>query len=113
MFDEPVPISFIISTAPTMEVAEQLARQLVEERLIACANLVPGVASFFRWKGAVQSESEVLMLFKTQRARVEEFLDRLRELHPYEVPEALVVPLEAGLDAYSRWVVGETAEVSE
>ena len=113
MFDESAAISLVISTAPTTEVAEQLARQLVEERLIACANLVPGVASIFRWKGAVQNESEVLMLFKTRRTLVEELLDRLRELHPYEVPEGLVVPLEAGLHAYSRWVIGETAEVGE
>lgn len=84
--------------------AERLARTLLEERVIACANLLPVMTAFFRWKGEVREESETLLLLKapaTGAARVEQ---RLRELHPYEVPEIVRLHVAAVNQAYARWV---------
>jgi periplasmic divalent cation tolerance protein len=97
-----------LSTAPDAEQAERIARALVEERLIACANLVPGLTSIYRWKGAVQAEAEVLLVMKTRRALVPRLKERLPQMHPYEVPELVVTALVDGLDPYCRWVRDET-----
>ena len=99
-----------LSTAPDAEQAGRIARVLVEERLIACASLVPGLTSIYRWQGAVQSDPEVLLLMKTRRALVPRLKERLPHLHPYQVPELLVSPVVEGLEAYCRWVRGETDE---
>jgi len=97
-----------LTTAPDVPTAERLARTLVEERLIACANLVPGVSSIFRWKGEVSAEAEVLLVMKTQRNRVPALKQRLPQLHPYEVPELIALPVTEVLEAYGAWVLGET-----
>jgi periplasmic divalent cation tolerance protein len=97
-----------LSTAPDAEQAERIARALVEERLIACANLLPGVTSIYRWEGAVQAQAEVLLVMKTRRALVPRLKERLPRLHPYEVPELVVAELVDGLDSYCRWVRDET-----
>ena len=97
-----------ISTAPDAEHAARIGRALVEERLIACANLVPGLTSIYRWQGGVQSDPEVLLLMKTRRALVPHLKERLPQLHPYQVPELVVSPIVDGLEAYCRWVRDET-----
>jgi periplasmic divalent cation tolerance protein len=97
-----------LSTAPDAEQAERIARALVDERLIACANLVPGLTSIYRWQGAVQADAEVLLVMKTRRALVPRLKERLPALHPYEVPELVVTALVDGLDPYCRWVRDET-----
>ncbi|HEX2076411.1 MAG TPA: divalent-cation tolerance protein CutA [Longimicrobium sp.] len=97
-----------LSTAADVEQAARIGRALVEERLIACANLVPGLTSIYRWQGEVQTEAEVLIVMKTRRALVDRLKARLPELHPYEVPELVVAPVMDGLDAYCRWVRDET-----
>jgi periplasmic divalent cation tolerance protein len=94
----------VLVTAPTAEKAVELARTVVEEKLAACANVLPGVRSIYRWKGAVQDDAEVLLLLKTQRKRFPELRDRLLALHPYEVPEVLALPVEAGSEAYLDWI---------
>jgi periplasmic divalent cation tolerance protein len=98
----------VLSTAPDGDTAARIASALVGERLIACANLLPGVTSVYRWQGAVETSSEVLMVMKTPRALAEAAMRRLAELHPYQVPEAIVVSIDAGLPAYLRWVHEET-----
>lgn len=98
----------VLSTAPDAAVAERLAAQLLEENLIACTSLMTGVVSIFQWQGASQRENEVLMVMKTARHRVPRLMQRVPELHPYEVPELLVLPVEAALASYCSWVVGET-----
>ena len=100
----------ILLTAPDAETAERLGRVLVEERLAACANVVPGVVSVFRWEGAVQREAEALVIVKTVAARVEEVRARVVELHPYDVPEVLVLPVLGGHAPYLAWVAEEVAE---
>ncbi|HEX2093777.1 MAG TPA: divalent-cation tolerance protein CutA [Longimicrobiaceae bacterium] len=104
-------VSIVLTTVPDLDTGERIVRQLVEERLIACGNLVPGVASIYRWKGEVQHEGEVLVVMKTRSATLERLFRRAGELHPYEVPELLSIPVGAGLPAYCEWVVEETSEV--
>jgi len=99
----------VLLTAPDADVAERLGRALVEERLAACANIVPGVVSVFRWDGRVQREAEVLVIVKTTDERVEDLRARVVELHPYEVPEILVLPVLAGHAPYLQWVRGAVA----
>ena len=106
-------LALVLTTAPSRTAAEALAGQLVEERRIACANLVPGVGSVYRWEGATRHEEEVLVVMKTVASEVERLFDRIAELHPYDVPELIAVPVAAASQAYCRWVRQETIEVSE
>jgi periplasmic divalent cation tolerance protein len=98
----------VLVTAPSPEKAAELARRLVEERLAACGNVLPGLRSIYRWEGKVQDESEALLVLKTTRDRFEALRDRVLALHPYQVPEVLALPVEAGSEQYLAWVAGET-----
>ena len=100
-------VTAVLTTAPDASVAESLARRLVEERLAACANILPGVTSVFWWDGAVQAEGEVLVLLKSTEAAYPALRDRLLELHPYDVPELLRLPVAGGWEGYLEWVRGE------
>jgi len=98
----------VLTTLPSAEAAAELAKAVVEEKLAACANLLPAVRSIYRWQGRVQDESEVLVLFKTRQEHFERLRARLLELHPYEIPEVLAVPVEQGYQAYLDWLGQET-----
>jgi periplasmic divalent cation tolerance protein len=102
-------MALVLVTAPSLDVAEQLTEALVEERLAACGNIVPGITSIYRWQGAVQKDSEVLIVFKTEAGTAPRLMARVEQLHPYEVPEAIMVPIEAGLPSYLGWVVANSA----
>lgn len=107
---EPVPVLAVLSTAPSVDVAERIGTTLVEEHLAACANVVQGVTSIFRWKGGVEKESEVLMVLKTTEEAVERLRLRLVELHPYDVPEVLALSVRDGHVPYLDWVRAEVGE---
>ena len=96
----------VLVTAPTAEKAAEIARQVVEEKLAACGNVLPGVRSIYRWQGKVEEAAEALLVLKTARPRFKELADRIVELHPYEVPEVIALPIVAGHDAYLDWIVG-------
>jgi periplasmic divalent cation tolerance protein len=98
-----------LSTAPDADTAARIARALVEERLAACVNLVPAVRSIYRWQGRIEDEAEVLLVIKTRSERVEALAERLRALHPYELPELVALPVTAGLAPYLDWVAAEAA----
>ena len=100
-------LHIILVTAPKAE-APQLARRLLRERLIACANLVPQVQSIFWWKGKLDSTRETLLILKCPTRNVRRVLKRVRELHPYEVPEILALPVTAAHRPYAQWVLRET-----
>lgn len=104
----PTDVLVVLVTTPTPERAAELARALVEERLAACGNVVPGLRSIYRWEGEVQDDPEALLVLKTTRARFEALRDRILALHPYQVPEVIALPVEAGSAAYLAWVAGET-----
>lgn len=93
-----------LTTFPAGPGATLLARQLVDERLAACVAVVPGVSTVYRWQGAVTEDAEQQLVIKTTAACVPQLEARLRALHPYDVPEFLVLPVSAGSDAYLKWV---------
>jgi periplasmic divalent cation tolerance protein len=99
-----------LSTGPDADTAERIARVLVEERLAACVNRVPGIRSTYRWQGEVHEDTEVLLLIKTTHERFDTLRTRLIELHPYEVPELIALDIATGLPVYLDWLVKETAQ---
>jgi len=100
----------VLVTAPDPGVAEGLARALVEERLAACVNVVPGVRSVYRWEGRVEDAGELLLLVKTRADRTEALAARVRELHPYALPEVVELPVVGGSPAYLDWLREESSE---
>jgi periplasmic divalent cation tolerance protein len=94
----------VLVTVPSPEAGADLARALVEEGLAACGNVVPGVRSIYRWAGEIHDDAEALVLLKTERRLVQALKDRLPVLHPYQVPELLVLPVEDGLAPYLAWI---------
>jgi periplasmic divalent cation tolerance protein len=97
-------IVLVLSTVPDNDGAEVLARTLVEERLAACVNLHGPMVSIYRWEGRVERDAERQIFIKTTRDRVPALEARLKELHSYEVPEFIVVPVEGGSREYVEWV---------
>ena len=98
----------VLTTMPDDERADALARTLVDERLAACVHVHAPVSSTYRWKGTVERETERPMLIKTSRASLPELDRRLHALHPYELPEFIVIAVDGGSDAYLKWVDDET-----
>lgn len=94
----------VLVTIQGAAAAETLVRQLVEEGVVACGNILPGVTSIYRWNDKVEREKEALVVFKTTAAGAERLLSRVPELHPYDVPEVLVLPVEAGYLPYVQWI---------
>lgn len=99
----------VLVTAPDPEAARALARALLAERLVACGNVVSGVTSVFRWQGEVHEDPEALLILKAHESRLDDLVRRTAELHPYEVPEVLVLGVEAGFEPYLDWVEAECA----
>ena len=97
-------VLLVLSTFGTADEARRVSRTLVEERLVACANILPAIESIYRWKGDVETSAETMVFFKTVTDNYPQLETRLRELHSYEVPEIVAFPLETGLPAYWRWV---------
>ncbi len=97
-----------LSTAGSRAEAERLARALVGERLAACVNLVAPLVSIYRWKGAVEQAEEVLLVIKTRRSLIRRLGARIRELHGYQVPELVALPIVAGAPSYLEWLIAET-----
>lgn len=94
----------VLVTAPSAEAGTAIGRALVDERLAACVNVVPGLTSIYRWQGQREEASECLLVIKTDAARYAALERRVLELHPYSVPEVLALPVEAGAPAYVQWV---------
>lgn len=107
-----VAIRLIYCPVPDLASGRQLARLLIEERLAACVNLLPGLVSCYRWEGAVAEDDEVLLLAKTSAIRVEALRQRLSEAHPYAVPAILDWSIAGCNDAFANWLIGEVAEPS-
>ena len=101
----------ILTTLPAGFDAAGFATAIVESRLAACVNLLPVMESVYRWEGRVQRDSERQLILKTSRERVATLWQRVRELHPYDVPEFIVLPIVDGNDAYLRWI-GDSTRIS-
>jgi periplasmic divalent cation tolerance protein len=98
-------ILLALSTFPDAETARKISNQLVAEKLAACANILPSVESIYRWKEKIESGNETLVFFKLSEDGQSAFQEKLRSLHPYEVPEIIFVPVSNGLPEYLGWVV--------
>jgi periplasmic divalent cation tolerance protein len=101
MSNEPL---IVLCTVPDDAVAKQIASALVAEQLAACVNIVPGITSFYRWKGAIETDMELLLIMKTTAAAYPQLQDRISALHPYELPEIIAVSLDGGLPDYLAWI---------
>ncbi len=101
----------LMCTVPSEDVAMELGRVLVEEGLAACVNTVPGLRSIYRWKGEVCNDAEWLLVIKTVKARLPSLARRVEQLHPYETPELIALPVEGGLQAYVAWVREQTSAI--
>jgi periplasmic divalent cation tolerance protein len=97
-------ILLALSTFPDAEIARRISNQLVSERFAACANILPSVESIYRWKEKIESGNETLVFFKVSENRQSAFQEKLRSLHPYDVPEIIFVSVASGLREYLRWV---------
>ncbi len=98
----------ILCTFPELSQARQVGTVLVEKQLAACVNIIPGLESLFRWEGKVCRETEVMAVIKTGRDCFSALKEALVELHPYDVPEVLALPVAGGAEAYMDWVREET-----
>jgi periplasmic divalent cation tolerance protein len=99
----------VLTNLPDRETAQQLAQTLVTRRLAACVNVLAECTSVYRWKGKVENATEVPVLIKTRAGRYSEVEAAIRELHPYELPEIIAVPVVRGLGEFLDWVGGESS----
>jgi periplasmic divalent cation tolerance protein len=97
-------VHVVLMTAPSAEIAESIVSKLVDERLIACGNITTPVTSIYMWQGVSERSAEVLVLLKTPGHALERVTERIAQLHPYDVPEVIALPVSHGLPAYLDWV---------
>lgn len=100
----------VITNCPDEEIANAIALAVVEAKLAACVNILPRVQSVFRWQGIVESAAEIPLFIKTTSANYPTLEAKIRQLHPYEVPEIIALPVTHGLPAYLNWVATETIQ---
>jgi periplasmic divalent cation tolerance protein len=103
-------LSIILVTTPSQDVAQQLAHDLVKERLAACVNIVSGVRSIYAWEGKIERADEVLLIIKTQSVRYAALEAFVRAHHPYETPEIVDIPAGRVTPSYLQWIVKETTD---
>ncbi len=101
-------VVLIYSTCPSLAVAEQIGRALVERGQSACVNILPQIVSIYSWQGQLQRDEEVGMLVKTRRQMAEKVIASIEELHPYDVPAALIVRVDGGAREFLRWIGAQT-----
>jgi periplasmic divalent cation tolerance protein len=94
----------VLTTTKARVEAERMAKKIVGEKLAACANVVPSISSTYRWKGKIERSRETLLLIKTSGEKLDKLIERIKELHSYEVPEIIAVPIERGLPEYLKWL---------
>jgi periplasmic divalent cation tolerance protein len=99
-------VLIVLSTAPAKDGAH-IARTLVEDKLVACVNILPNVTSIYRWKDDIQEDEEVLCVMKTTDDKYAALAERIAEIHPYDIPEIIAFPIERGSNSYLDWVKGQ------
>jgi periplasmic divalent cation tolerance protein len=107
--EAPERIVFVYTTYPAIVEAERAGTALIEAQLAACVNILPGMISLYRWKGAVERGEETVMIVKTRATLAEAVAEKVREMHPYDTPAVLVIPIESVDSGYLAWLTAETA----
>ena len=102
-------VSVIYSTTDTLDTAKTIARSLVKEKLVACVHIIPKIESVYRWQGKIEEANECVLLAKTSERNVQKTIQKIRSIHPYEVPEIIVFPPVGGLEEYLDYIEAETA----
>lgn len=105
-------INLVYITVPSHAEALRIGNQLVEECLVACANIIDGMTSIYRWQGKLVQDKETLLFLKTESSRVEEVIARVKDLHPYECPAIIALPILQGFDPFVQWVKESTSKQS-
>jgi periplasmic divalent cation tolerance protein len=100
-------LQVVLTTVPDVATGKALARRLVEEKLAACVNVLPGLTSVYRWEGKIEEGSEALMIAKLGAGGFVAYRDRLKQLHPYQVPEIVALDVAAVNEAYAGWVLAQ------
>ena len=93
-----------VTTCPTLEIATQLANDVVEQQLAACVNIIPAIKSVYKWKGKIEHDDESLLIIKTMKQQLAPLEELVLRLHPYETPEFISMPIESGSKAYLDWI---------
>jgi periplasmic divalent cation tolerance protein len=106
--DAPERIVFVYTTYPAVVEAEEAGTALLEAQLAACVNILPGVISLYRWKGTIERGEETAMIVKTRASLAEAVAERVREMHSYDTPAILVIPIESVDSDYLTWLTAET-----
>lgn len=102
-------VAVIYSTINKIEDARRIASTLVEEKLVACVNIIPKIESIYRWKGKVENEEEIVLIMKTVDSNVKKTIQRIKQLHNYELPDIIVLPIVGGLKDYLDYISNETS----
>ena len=98
----------VYCSCPDQAIAERIAEAVVNERLAACVNLISGLTSIYRWEGQLQRDAELLLIIKTRSAVYPQLEARLRQLHPYQLPEIIALPIHTGSADYLNWIAANT-----
>lgn len=98
----------VLVTAPDRETAQAIARPVLQKRLAACVNILPGLTSLYHWEGEIQQDQEVLLLIKTRAALLDELIPVIQGMHPYQVPEIIALEIAGGEKKYLEWILQET-----
>lgn len=106
--DAPLATVAVYVTVPTADVGRQVAAALIESKLAACVSMIPGVESMYWWEGKVETETELLLMIKSRASLVDALTTRVKEIHPYDTPEVIAVPITGGSDAYIKWLLDAT-----
>ena len=93
-----------VTTCPTLEIATQLANDVIEQQLAACVNIIPAIKSVYKWKGKIEHDNESLLIIKTMKQQLASLEKLVLKLHPYETPEFISMPIESGSKAYLDWI---------
>jgi periplasmic divalent cation tolerance protein len=101
-------VAIIYSTIADIKDAKKIANTLVEERLVACVNIIPNIHSVYRWKGKIESDNECVILAKTSDNNIKKVIKKIKSLHKYELPDIIVLPIIDGLKKYLEYIVNES-----
>lgn len=92
------------STAPNETIANEIAHHLINAKLAACVNLIPHVKSIYHWNNEIVEDNEILMMIKSEKSKQQNLIDTLIEIHPYDTPEVIIIPIENGFKGYLYWI---------